>query len=265
MYFLFSKTLWLIFAPSSFLILSLCLALVLALLGKRRSAYMIGGFAIVCLATLAFSPAAESLASQLEDRFPPALDVERPVKGAIILGGGLNLASSEMKGQLVLGAAGDRLVAMADLARRYPEAVIVFTGGSGYLAGSSMSEADLIEQHLSRLGIVKGRILFERVSRNTFENAVMTKAIVNPAHSERWLLVTSALHMPRAMGLFRAAGFDLEAYPVDWRTAQGFTGMMSDEPASSRLRLFDSTIREIIGLITARLTGQSQEFFPSPR
>ena len=124
--------------------------------------------------------------------------------------------------------------------------------------------SDLVEQNLSRLGIASGRILFERASRNTFENAQLTKAMVTPAQGERWVLVTSALHMPRAIGLFRAAGLDLEAYPVDWRTAEGFTGVMGDEPASARLRLFDSTLREIFGLIVARLTGQSHELFPAP-
>jgi len=247
------------------LVLCLCFSWVLAIWGKRRAAFALGGSALLILAILSFSPVAEKLASVLEDRFPAATNDERPIKGAIILGGGLNLASSVVKDRLVLGGAGDRLVAMADLARRYPEATIIFTGGSGYLAGSKASEADLIEQHLSRLGITPGRILFERASRNTFENAVMTKAMVNPVQGERWLLVTSALHMPRAMGLFRAAGFDLEAYPVDWRTARGFTGIMSDEPASSRLRLFDSTMRELIGLIAARITGQSRELFPAPR
>lgn len=265
MYFLLSKSLWLIFAPSSFLILCLCIASALIFWGKRRAGFALGGSALFILTILSFSPVAEKLASVLEDRFPPVQSDERPIKGAIILGGGLNMASSVMKGQLVLGAAGDRLLAMADLARRYPQATIVFTGGSGYLAGSTASEADLIEQHLSRLGIAPGKVLFERASRNTYENAVMTKTIVNPAQGERWLLVTSALHMPRAMGLFRAAGFDLEAYSVDWRTAQGFAGFMSDEPASSRLRLFDSTIREIIGLVAARVTGQSRELFPAPR
>jgi len=265
MYFLISKLLWLVFAPSSFLILCLCIASALIFWGKRRTGFALGGSALFILTILSFSPVAEKLASVLEDRFPPATNDERPINGAIILGGGLNLSSSVVREQLVLGAAGDRLVAMADLARRYPEATIIFTGGSGYLAGSTASEADLIEQHLSRLGIGPGRIQFERVSRNTYENAVFTKAMVKPVQGERWVLVTSALHMPRSMGLFRSAGFDLEAYPVDWRTAQGFTGIMSDEPASSRLRLFDSTIREIIGLIAARITGQSHELFPAPR
>jgi len=154
---------------------------------------------------------------------------------------------------------------MADLARRYPEAKIVFTGGSGYLAGSSGSEADLVEQHLTTLGVDPNRIQFERASRNTYENAVMTKVLVQPAPGEHWLLVTSALHMPRAMGLFRAAGFELEAYPVDWRTAPDFGGMLSDDPASSRLRLFDLATREWVGLFASRLTGQSRELFPAPR
>ncbi len=265
MYFLLSKLLWVIIAPSSFLVICLCLAFLLALLGRLRMASMIGGGATILLAVLSFSPVSERLAFSLEHRFPAYREDGRPIKGVIVLGGGLNLASSVTQTRLVLGAAGDRLVAMADLARRYPEAKIVFTGGSGYLAGSSGSEADLIEQHLTTLGISPNRILFERASRNTYENAGMTKALVQPAPGEYWLLVTSALHMPRAMGLFRAAGFELEAYPVDWRTAPDFGGILGDDPASSRLRLFDLATREWIGLLAARLTGQSRELFPAPQ
>lgn len=264
MYFLLSKTLWLIFAPSSFLVICLCLAMVLALWGRLRAASMIGGLAAVILAALSFSPVAERVAASLEGRFPAYRDDGRPITGVIVLGGGLNLASSVTQTRLVLGAAGDRLVAMADLARRYPEAKIIFTGGSGYLAGSSESEADLIERHLTTLGIAPGRVLFERASRNTYENAMMTKALVQPAAGEHWLLVTSAFHMPRAMALFRAAGFELEAYPVDWRTAPYFGGMFGDDPASSRLRLFDLATREWIGLFASRLMGQSRELFPAP-
>jgi uncharacterized SAM-binding protein YcdF (DUF218 family) len=264
MYFLLSKILWLIIAPSSFLVICLCLAFLLALFGRLRAASFIGGAAAVLLAILSFSPMSERLAFSLENRFPAYREDGRPINGVIVLGGGLNLASSAAQGRLVLGAAGDRLVAMADLARRYPEAKIVFTGGSGYLVGSSGSEADLIEQHLTTLGVTPNRILFERASRNTYENAVMTKALVQPAPGEHWLLVTSALHMPRAMGLFRAAGFELEAYPVDWRTAPDFGGMLGDDPASARLRLFDFAIREWIGLFAARLIGHSRDFFPAP-
>ena len=264
MYFLLSKILWLIIAPSSFLVICLCLSMVLVLWGRLRAASMIGGLAAVILAVLSFSPVAERVAASLEHRFPAYRDDGRPIDGVIVLGGGLNLASSVTHARLVLGAAGDRLVAMADLARRYPEAKIIFTGGSGYLAGSSESEADLIERYLTTLGIASGRVLFERASRNTYENAVMTKALVQPASDEHWLLVTSALHMPRAMGLFRAAGFKLEAYPVDWRTAPDFGGMLGDDPASSRLRLLDLATREWIGLFASRLTGQSRELLPAP-
>ena len=69
------------------------------------------------------------------------------------------------------------------------------------------------------LGIPAERIELEDRSRNTVENAVFTRALVNPKPNERWLLVTSAAHMPRAIGTFRQAGFPIEAYPVDWRTS----------------------------------------------
>jgi len=67
-------------------------------------------------------------------------------------------------------------------------------------------------------GIAKDRLMMERRSLNTRENAEFTKAMVSPKSGERWLLVTSAHHMPRSVGIFRRVGFEVEPYPVDWRT-----------------------------------------------
>ena len=245
------------------------MAIALFALGARRLASGLGLLALSALILLGFTPLAERFAATLEQRFSPFVENERPIEGVIVLGGGVNLAASASRDRLVLGGAGDRLVAMADLARRYPQATIVFTGGSGYLAGSSRAEADLVESHLATLGLSDGRVLFERESRNTYENATMTRALLAsknlmPKQGAQWVLVTSAWHMPRAMALFRAAGFDLAAYPVDWRTAPDFEGVAADESAAGRLRLFDLAAREWTGLIAARLLGHTQTLLPAP-
>ena len=100
---------------------------------------------------------------------------------------------------------------------RYPNARIVFTGGSANLISNDAKEADYAAEIFESLGIPKSRLIMERASRNTYENAEFTKELVAPKPGERWLLVTSAFHMPRSIGLFRKAGFAVEAYPVDWR------------------------------------------------
>src|SRR5690606_23198947 len=96
---------------------------------------------------------------------------------------------------------------------------IVVTGGSGSLLLDGEADADTAPRLLSALGLARDRLVLENRSRDTYENAVFTRQLVNPQPGEKWLLVTSAFHMPRAMALFRKAGFDVLAWPADYRTA----------------------------------------------
>lgn len=112
---------------------------------------------------------------------------------------------------------------MAALARRYPQARLVFTGGSGNLGGGSPSESEIVGRYADPMGLPRTRLILEDRSRNTRENAAFTADMVKPKPGERWLLVTSAWHMPRAIGCFRQAGFAVIAYPVDYRTGGGVT------------------------------------------
>ena len=113
------------------------------------------------------------------------------------------------RGEITVGHTADRIIAAVELARRYPSARVVFVG---------KNEADFVIRLLEKLGVSRDRIIVERKSRNTIENATFAKQLVMPKPGERWLLVTSAMHMPRAVGVFRNAGFDVDAYPVDYRT-----------------------------------------------
>ena len=117
---------------------------------------------------------------------------------------------------------------------------------------------------LESLGIPRARITLEDRSRNTVENAVLSKAIAQPKPGERWLLVTSAHHLPRAVGVFRKAGFPVEAYPVDWRTRGPEDALRPFASVGDGLRRSDTAVREWVGLAVYWLTGRSSELFPAP-
>jgi len=240
------------------------LGLILLHLKWARLARALLTFSLLGLLGIGFFPLGDQLAQTLERQFPAWHDDEKPVDGVIVLGGGVDVWSSASWDTLAFNSAGNRFVAMADLARRYPSAKIVFTGGYGAMFGQTLSEADIVERHISELGLQPGRVLFERLSRNTKENAAFTKAMLTPNPGERWLLVTSAWHMPRSMGLFRKAGWKIEAYPVGWISAPGYANATLAIEASGHLAKFDTMVREWIGLIAARLLGQSDALLPGP-
>jgi uncharacterized SAM-binding protein YcdF (DUF218 family) len=152
---------------------------------------------------------------------------------------------------------------MAKLARAYPNARLVYSGGDASLFGNQTPEADFVYPLLDSLGVPRGRVMLESRSRNTAENAAFTKDLVKPNPGERWLLVTSAQHMPRAIGCFRRAGFTAEAYPTNWRTGKNgdFT---VPQPFGGALARVDTATHEWIGLLVYWLTGKTTAFLPSP-
>ncbi len=153
----------------------------------------------------------------LEDRFPPWNSAQGPPDGIVVLGGAIAPGISLARGAVALNNSAERITATVELARRYPNARIIFSGGTAALFKGPL-EAPLAVKEFEALGVAHDRITAEEQSRNTIENAVFSRLIAQPKPGERWLLVTSAFHMPRAIAAFRAAGFPVEAYPVDWRT-----------------------------------------------
>ena len=158
----------------------------------------------------------------------------------------------------------DRIIAAAALAHRYPNTRIVFSGGSANLISNDAREADFAGAVFESLGISKSRLIMERRSRNTMENAEFSKALVAPKAGERWLLVTSAYHMPRSVGLFRKAGFAVEPYPVDWRVGGRRDLFDFTNIAIDGLGRTDAAVREWIGLLAYRATGKTDELLPGP-
>jgi uncharacterized SAM-binding protein YcdF (DUF218 family) len=218
MFFVLSKVLGFFVVPSNAIAVICALGLGLSLTRCRRVGRRALAVGILLLLVFGYSPAGNVLLLSLTERFPAwQFDGHEP-DGIIVLGGAIDSEVSAARNALETDASAERIIAMLELARRFPNARIVFSGGSGNLIENSMPEAPVAGQLLDRFGIAPDRVVLESGSRTTYENAVMVRRLVAPKPGERWLLVTSAFHMPRSIGAFRNAGFAVEAYPVDWRT-----------------------------------------------
>jgi uncharacterized SAM-binding protein YcdF (DUF218 family) len=266
LFYVLSKVFWFFATPSNFLA-TLALAGVVLTWAKRlrRFGLPLVAFGVFGLLFAGLSPLANWIILPLEDRFPAFHDDDGLVDGVIVLGGAVQAEESFGRKQLMVNEAGERVIALADLARRYPAARIVFSGGGGTLMTDEAPEADALGRFINTLGISRERVLFENRSRTTFENALYTRRLVEPKAGERWLLVTSAWHMPRAVGCFRKAGFPVTAYPVDFRTRGPSDAWRTFTFISEGLRRLDLAAKEWAGLIGYRLAEHTDALFPSPR
>jgi uncharacterized SAM-binding protein YcdF (DUF218 family) len=263
MFFILSKTLAFFASPINLALVIGAAGIALCLAGRRRPGCALGAGALLFLLVLGFSPIPLLLALPLETRFPP-LPADAPAPdGIIVLGGSMDEQSSSRHGQVVINDAAERLTEALRLRRLYPQARLVFTGGSASLRGSEHTEAEFVEKFWTALGLDASDVFYESRSRNTYENAVFTRDLVHPAPGQRWLLVTSATHMPRAVGLFRKAGFPVVADPVDYRTSGEF-GWTLNPRASDNFALAELATHEWIGLVAYRLTGKTDALFPAP-
>ena len=264
MFFTASKLVWFVAAPTNAFILSLIVAPVLGWMGFRRSGLSLAALATILLVVAGLSPAGTLLLRPLEDRFPqtPA-DLPSPT-GIIVLGGSTDEVVSDARDQVTISAAATRVTEAVVLSRRYPEARLVFSGGSGALFLHPRTEAALTRTLWIAMGVAPERITIEDRSRNTYENALYSKRVVAPKPGERWLLVTSAFHMPRAVGTFRGVGFPVTAYPVDFRTTGGPFDYVPRPEANDGLRRFDIAVKEWIGLAAYAWTGRVSALFPAP-
>ena len=264
LFFVVSKTIGVMLLPLNFLVeLGLLGAVLLATRAASLGRRLLVG-SVLLLGLFGFSPLSKLLLYPLEQRFPPWDQARGAPDGIIVLGGPVDPDLSLAHHTPVVTSAPDRMITAAALARRYPNARLVYTGGSARLLSNDAKEADYAAEIFESLGIAKSRLIMERLSRNTAENAAFTKDLVKPKDGERWLLVTSAFHMPRSVGLFRKVGFAVEPYPVDWRIGEPEDLLLFTNVAGEGLARTDTAVREWLGLFVYRLTGRIDELLPGP-
>jgi uncharacterized SAM-binding protein YcdF (DUF218 family) len=261
-FFVLSKILGFFAVPSNLLVEVGLIGLVLTGTRLKWIGRWLTAATIILLAIAGVGPLGKALIKPLEDRFPPWDAGRGPPAGIVVLGGAIDpdFAALHMPD---LNEAAERVAVIPELARTYPNARIIYSGGNPRIGSSVGSEAQFAGVLIESFGVAKDRVTLEEGSRNTEENAIYAKVLAAPKPGERWLLVTSAYHMPRAIGAFRKAGFEVDAYPVDYR-APGRLHLLSFDEASSGLRRTDTAAHEWVGLLVYWITGKSSALFPGP-
>ena len=256
----FSKLFWAVVELGNLLVLLLVLATAGLFFGYHRKARIFIGVLTVAFLAITVLPLGTWAIAPLEDRFPqPTLPAR--VDGIILVGGAIQLGITHAHGQVATNEFAERISTTVALARRYPDAKILLTGGDPGAVPGGLTEAGETRRMLVDDGVDEHRLLLEDRSRNTFEDAIYSVAIAGPRPSETWLLVTSAFHMPRAVGCFRHVGWNILPYPVDYQTS---IAPLVGWSFLSDLRVLDLAWHEWLGLAAYRMLGRIDRFFPGP-
>ncbi len=249
--------------PTSLLLLLGIAGIVLLVAGARRLGLGLLVLPVAFELVLAVVPFSDWALAPLEDRFPTLRTVPPGITGEIAIGGAVDPEMTAARGIPSLNDAAERMTEFVRLALLHPEWRLAFSGGSGRVLRSDLSEADVARLLWNGLGLAGRPIVYEDRSRTTWENAVLLGRLVHPKPDERWILVTSAMHMPRAVGAFRRAGWNVLADPVGYKTATA-ASVIADQSLEGRLELLDAAVHEWAGLVIYRLEGKTARLFPRP-
>lgn len=262
MLFVLSRVVDVLSKPGNLLVLLLLVGAILLVRGRRRGGEAV--IAVIAIASLAVMvlPVVGWISAPLEDRFP-APHLPAHIDGIILLGGAVRLAMTEAHGEVALNGAGERITETIALARRYPGVPVVVSGGDPSITPHGGPKEGVVTRTLLvEDGVEPGRILVDDRSRNTFENAVYSKQVAHPRPGQIWVLVTSANHMPRAVGCFRHVGWEVLPFPVEFHSG-GHGGLSVD--FAGELDGLTVPVHEWVGLVAYRLLGRIDTLFPGPR
>jgi uncharacterized SAM-binding protein YcdF (DUF218 family) len=264
MFFYGSKILTTLIWPTSVITLLLVAgALLLAFQSRQRLGKRLVWAGVTLLIVCGLSPLGNIMVLPLEQRFSRP-DLPTNVAGIIMLGGFESPGISNARAQLSLNESAERLTEAIGLAHKLPKAGVIFTGGVASLVRSEGGAANSICAYLVTVGITRERIMLEGTSRNTHENAKHLARMLMPKPGQTYLLVTSAYHMPRAVGTFRQQGFEVVPWPVDYRTTGPADATSWFGSIAAGLERVDLAFKEWIGLLAYWATGRSAALWPGP-
>jgi uncharacterized SAM-binding protein YcdF (DUF218 family) len=241
--------------------IALLIAILFYFLGKRRFSRYIFSILIFMVLILGLMPLGSWMIYPLESRFETNPRLPEQIDGIVILGGAVNPGSSVDWGQLEVNQYAERILALVELHRRFSQARVVFTGGNSSLDGAGVSESEILKRYLDELGVDPESVQFEARARNTAENASYTFRMVDPKPDSRWILVTSAYHMPRSVGAFCQAGWRPIPFPVDHYTEPTKQALFKFDLLGNATGL-DMAMHEWIGLLAYYATGRTPELLP---
>ncbi|MBF0093019.1 MAG: YdcF family protein [Alphaproteobacteria bacterium] len=257
-----SKLIWAVMDPAALLFMALVAGTAALWTRRWRGGRAIVGGAVVGILFLGVVPVGDWLLIGLENRFPRVEVLSGRVDGIIVLGGFADQFVTTARGQPSVNGSIERLTEFMALADRHPDARLVVAGGSGDPFRQDLKESLVTRRFMAQWGFDADRVVFEDRSRNTYENAAFAKALARPVPGERWVLITSAFHMPRAVAVFRAAGWPVIPYPVDYLTEGRLRWRPRLNPVEGLASLW--VTHEWAGLLAYRLMGRTSSLFPAP-
>ena len=217
-----------------------------------------GSAALMLLLLIGWEPLPDAVLRRLESQHPSLSSGDTCTRylGVIVLGGALDPAYVwNIPAQSALNDAAERMTEVRPLLRQCPQLHVLFTGGEGELFAGDLSEAQRAKVFFDQQGLPADRVLYESTSRTTFENAIHSKSVKGVDPAQPWLLLTSAWHMPRAMAAFQRAGWNVTAYPVDFRSGKHtpWTQYSMDQGAKK----WRMALHELLGLLAYRVAGHA--------
>lgn len=261
MFFALSKIFWMLAMPLN----ALC---ILGLMGfgvrfwrKNCGERMITD-ALIGILFFAFIPVGPLMLHWLERQYSVPETMPDKVDGIIVLGGMFDTHLSQSNDEISANDNIERMFCFAELARKYPNARKVFTGGSGDIEHQDAKEAETALDYFRHSALKADDILYEKDSRNTFENAQFSKELLNPTAHQNWILVTSAYHMPRSVGIFEAQDWKIIPYPCDYRLDGTYEFLWSSPNATRNFVMLNIAVKELIGSIAYYFTGKSAFILP---
>lgn len=264
LFFLLSKLAWAFLSPINLVIIATLLGTLLLMRNHLKLAKRILIPTSLMGLILWVYPVSDFLMQPLEKRFAQPTTLPNHIDGIILLGGGEDLKRSLSWNRPELGNGGDRYIGAKELSNHYPNVPVIFTGGSGSVTlQNTQSEGSLAKQLLLTLGIAPGRLIIESQSRNTYENFKLTQPLL-PKPNGQYFIVTSAFHMPRAMGIARKLNMDVLPYPVDFRSSHADYRTV-DFDTATHLETLEPAWKEWIGLTVYYWTGKTSDWFPAPK
>jgi uncharacterized SAM-binding protein YcdF (DUF218 family) len=262
LFFYLSKYIWIVISPDSLFIIFLTLSLLLFLLRHTKKATLLLGLLTFCTLFLSFFSIGDWMLYPLESRFQHNPDLPEQVDGIIVLGGPIIPDRSVEWQQLETNQFHERFSSFIQLAQLYPDARLVFSGGNASTNLDKPAAAQIAEAYFLRSGISPDRLLIDNKARNTAENASYSRHLVTPQSNETWILITTAFHMPRAVGVFCQQNWKVMPYPVDHQTLPS----KLHKPGFSLIENANHLVlasHEWLGLLAYYLSGKTHQLFPA--
>lgn len=259
--FVLSKLFWVFVQPLSLAFLLALAAALLIAIGWRKTACLSAFLAALVLFVTLYTSTGTVALQMLEARYARAAE-PTGLACVIVLGGAFDNETNTARGGIELNQAADRFIETLRLARDHPQSRILISGGDGSISGAYEGEAQAAARFFSAFGISPDRLIGENTSRTTYENSRNAAGLLKAEQLDNCLLITSAFHMTRAVGLFRKAGIGVIAWPTDYRTSGIAKWSLDFTQPSLNVQLATTAAREWLSLTAYYLSGRIDSIFP---